>query len=69
MDREQYLNIVMSYCEGGDIYSKIKNSKGEHFTEDQILSWFAQICLALHYLHNLRILHRDIKTQNIFLKD
>ena len=34
MDREQYLNIVMVYCEGGDMYNKIKNNKGNHFSED-----------------------------------
>lgn len=39
VDREQYLNIVMVYCDGGDIYSKIKSSKGKHFSEDQILDW------------------------------
>ena len=34
VDREQYLNIVMIYCDGGDIYSKIKQSKGKNFSED-----------------------------------
>jgi len=69
LDREQFLNIVMVYCEGGDMYTKIKNAKGKNFTEDQILEWFAQILLAIHYLHERRILHRDLKTQNIFLKN
>lgn len=69
LDREQYLNIVMIHCEGGDIYTKGKNAKGKYFTEDQILEWFAQIVLALYYLHERRILHRDMKTQNIFLKN
>ena len=34
VDREQYLNIVMVYCDGGDIYSKIKAAKGKNFSED-----------------------------------
>ena len=29
----------MVYCEGGDVYSKIKASKGKNFTEDNILEW------------------------------
>ena len=33
VDREQYLNIVMMYCDGGDIYSKIKSAKGKNFPE------------------------------------
>jgi non-specific serine/threonine protein kinase/NIMA (never in mitosis gene a)-related kinase len=59
----------MIYCEGGDIYTNGKSQKGKNFGEDQILEWFAQVCLALHYLHERRILHRDMKTQNIFLKN
>lgn len=69
IDRDQFLCIVMVNCEGGDMYSKIKSVKGKKFTEAQILEWFAQILLALLYLHDRRILHRDLKTQNIFLKN
>ena len=36
-------------------------------SENQILDWFIQICLALKYVHDKKILHRDLKTQNIFL--
>ena len=68
IDREDNLNIVMDYCEGGDIYSKIKETKGTSFSEDQIMNWFAQILMALLFLHKQKILHRDLKTQNIFLK-
>ena len=69
IDRDQFLCIVMVNCEGGDMYSKIKAAKGKKFTEAQILEWLAQILLALLYLHDRRILHRDLKTQNIFLKN
>lgn len=62
VDREQYLNIVMVYCDGGDIYSKIKASKGKNFPETMIIDWLAQMALALLYLHERKILHRDMKT-------
>ncbi|KAM6401331.1 serine/threonine-protein kinase Nek1 isoform 15-T15 [Pluvialis apricaria] len=57
----------MDYCEGGDLFKKINAQKGILFSEDQILDWFVQICLALKHIHDRKILHRDIKSQNIFL--
>ncbi|XP_016311677.1 serine/threonine-protein kinase Nek1-like isoform X3 [Sinocyclocheilus anshuiensis] len=61
------LYIVMDYCEGGDLFKKINNQRGTLFSEEQILDWFVQICLALKHVHDRKILHRDIKSQNIFL--
>uniref|UniRef100_I3JJ36 non-specific serine/threonine protein kinase n=1 Tax=Oreochromis niloticus TaxID=8128 RepID=I3JJ36_ORENI len=54
------LYIVMDYCEGGDLLKKINSQKGVLFSEEQI-------CLALKHVHDRKILHRDIKSQNIFL--
>ncbi|XP_076467843.1 uncharacterized protein LOC143298775 isoform X2 [Babylonia areolata] len=61
------LYIVMNYCSGGDLYGRINNQHGRLFTEDQVLNWFVQICLAMKHIHDRKILHRDIKSQNIFL--
>ena len=65
----QTLNIIAEYADGGDLSEKIKNqkNKNKYFKESQILDWFIQICLALHHMHKKHILHRDIKSQNIFL--
>ncbi len=63
------LCIVMDYCDGGDMYTKINQQKQkiELFSEEQILDWFVQLALAIKHVHDRKILHRDIKTQNIFL--
>ena len=68
----QYKNtiyIIMDYANGGDLCQKIKNQreKGKYFSENQILDYFTQICLAIKHIHDRKILHRDIKSQNIFL--
>ena len=68
-DEDNYFNIVTTFCEGGDIYNKIQNQKGEYFSEEQILNWLVQILLALDYIHKNDIIHRDIKPQNIFIKN
>lgn len=55
----------------GDLSTHIKKckEKGQHFPEELILNWFAQIMLALKYIHRLNILHRDLKTSNIMLQE
>lgn len=44
-----FLNIVMAYCEGGDLYTKLKERKASQdpLPENQIIEWFVQICMAL----------------------
>jgi NIMA (never in mitosis gene a)-related kinase 1/4/5 len=63
------LNIVMEYADGGDLNKLIKNQQKEKafFPEETVLDWFCQICLAVKHLHDKRILHRDLKSGNIFL--
>ena len=38
-----------------------------YFEEQLIMMWFLQICMALKHLHDSHIIHRDVKTANIFL--
>ncbi|KAM9486299.1 serine/threonine-protein kinase Nek5 isoform 1-T2 [Clarias gariepinus] len=61
------LYIVMEYCDGGDLMKKITLQRGQPFKEEQIVDWFVQICLGLKHIHDRKVLHRDIKAQNIFL--
>ncbi|XP_043934816.1 serine/threonine-protein kinase Nek4 [Protopterus annectens] len=61
------LYIVMGFCEGGDLYHRLKEQQGQLLPESQVVEWFVQIAMALQYLHEKHILHRDLKTQNIFL--
>jgi len=57
----------MDFADGGDLQSKIKAQKGKNFSESLIIDWFTQICLSVKHIHDRKILHRDIKSQNIFL--
>ncbi|NXC47010.1 NEK5 kinase, partial [Penelope pileata] len=67
LQEENKLYIVMEYCDGGDLMKRINMQHGVLFEEDQILSWFVQISLGLKHIHDRKILHRDVKAQNIFL--
>ena len=63
------LNIVMEYCEKGDLATLLKDykQKNKYLPENLIWKFFIQISLGLAYIHYHKILHRDLKTLNIFL--
>ena len=63
------INIVTEYADGGDLSEKIKErkNKNNNFTESEILDYFTQICLAIRHIHKKKIIHRDLKSGNIFL--
>jgi len=63
------LMIVMEYADGGDLAGAISRCRasGKRYHEREAMAIFAQISLALEYVHGRRILHRDLKSQNIFL--
>ena len=59
----------MEYIDGGDLHQKAveKAAAKDFFTEDQILNWFTQVCLALKHCHDRKIIHRDLKVRNVFI--
>ena len=61
------LNIVMEYCDGGDLEQFLNDKKKYPLDEDFIWKIFIQIAIGLTAIHKLKILHRDLKSQNIFL--
>ncbi|KAM9164322.1 serine/threonine-protein kinase Nek11 isoform 4-T4 [Pangshura tecta] len=70
VERENFC-IITEYCEGRDLDCKIEEYKeaGKIFPESQIIEWFIQLLLGVNYMHERRILHRDLKAKNIFLKN
>ena len=63
------LNIVMEYCDGGDLSKFLDENKKTKILLKENLVWnlFLKIAIGLASIHNLKILHRDLKTLNIFL--
>lgn len=45
------------------------NSYNYALKEEKIWYIFSQLCIGIHYLHSKKILHRDLKTQNILITD
>ena len=62
-----FLNIVMDFAEGGDLYNLLREQNGKLLPERRVLDYFVQLCLAMKHVHDRKVLHRDIKPNNIFL--
>ncbi|XP_046733291.1 serine/threonine-protein kinase Nek11 isoform X2 [Silurus meridionalis] len=62
--------IITEFCEDGDLECKLEQVRvsGEALPESQIREWLVQLLLGVDYMHQRRILHRDLKTKNVFLK-
>jgi serine/threonine protein kinase len=60
---------VMEYCRSGDLSVHLgeQRDKGASPSSDRSFNWMCQLTGALAYLHGQRILHRDMKPQNVFL--
>ncbi|CAJ0938237.1 unnamed protein product [Ranitomeya imitator] len=61
------LLIELEYCNGGNLFDKIVRQKEELFEEEMVVWYLFQIASAVSCIHRAGILHRDIKTLNIFL--
>ncbi|CAD2214804.1 hypothetical protein AGDE_11263 [Angomonas deanei] len=63
------VDIIMEYCECGTLEDLIDRQRyeGTPFPEDVLVEWMAELLCALAHIHGQRILHRDIKTGNIYV--
>ncbi|XP_053278993.1 serine/threonine-protein kinase Nek3 isoform X1 [Pleuronectes platessa] len=68
-EADDLLCIVMEFCSGGDLLQRIRLQKTMQFCLDDILRWFSQMCAGAKHIHEKRVLHRDLKSKNIFLTD
>ena len=64
-EEQKVMHIVMELCEGGDLSRLVRQGKKVELGLARKLFW--QAAMAVMYLHNVGVVHRDIKLENFLL--
>ncbi|KAD5316926.1 hypothetical protein R6Q59_032191 [Mikania micrantha] len=68
-ETDRFTCLVMEYCPGGDLHTLRQRQPGRHFSEDAARFYAAEVLLGLEYLHMLGVVYRDLKPENVLVRD
>ncbi|XP_074320113.1 serine/threonine-protein kinase D6PKL2-like [Silene latifolia] len=68
-ETEKFSCVVMEFCSGGDLHTLRQRQPGKYFTEQAVKFYVAEILLAMEYLHMLGIIYRDLKPENVLVRE
>ncbi|XP_077237631.1 serine/threonine-protein kinase D6PK-like [Tasmannia lanceolata] len=68
-ETDKFSCLVMEFCPGGDLHTLRQRQPGKHFTEQAVKFYVAEVLLALEYLHMLGIVYRDLKPENVLVRE
>lgn len=68
-ETEKFSCLVMEFCPGGDLHALRQRQPGKFFTEHAARFYVAEVLLALEYLHMLGIIYRDLKPENVLVRE
>ena len=65
--------LLMEFCRGGDLHERLHKLRSSAYdkadVEQRLISWMAQLCEAVSFIHSKGITHCDLKLENILLTD
>uniref|UniRef100_A0A1J3J5Q2 non-specific serine/threonine protein kinase n=1 Tax=Noccaea caerulescens TaxID=107243 RepID=A0A1J3J5Q2_NOCCA len=68
-ETENHSCLVMEFCPGGDLHSLRQKQPGKYFPEHAVRFYVAEVLLAMEYLHMLGIIYRDLKPENVLVRE
>lgn len=68
-ETEKIVGFAIDYCNGGNLHSLRKKQSEKMFSNDAIRFYAAEMVLALEYLHDLGIVYRDLKPDNVMIQE
>ncbi|CAN0921870.1 Serine/threonine-protein kinase D6PKL2 [Linum grandiflorum] len=68
-ETDRFSCLVMENCPGGDLHALRQRQPGKHFSEYAARFYAAEVLLALEYLHMLGVVYRDLKPENVLVRD
>ncbi|GMI72244.1 D6 protein kinase like 2 [Hibiscus trionum] len=68
-ETEKFSCLVMEFCPGGDLHTLRQKQPGKYFPEQAVKFYVAEVLLALEYLHMLGIIYRDLKPENVLVRE
>ncbi|WJX82676.1 Serine/threonine-protein kinase d6pkl2 [Trifolium repens] len=68
-ETDRFSCLVMEYCPGGDLHTLRQRQPGKHFSEYAARFYAAEVLLAIEYLHMLGVVYRDLKPENVLVRE
>lgn len=65
IETEKYIGIILDFANGGELFDHILAHR--YLKEKDAAKLFAQLISGVHYLHQKKIVHRDLKLENLLL--
>ncbi|XP_025825268.1 serine/threonine-protein kinase AGC1-5-like [Panicum hallii] len=68
-ETDKFCCLLMEYCCGGNLHSLRQKQPNKRFTEDAARFYASEVLLALEYLHMLGVVYRDLKPENVLVRE